>query len=264
MSKNLQLQTMAHTTKVLELILEKPQTIHTITKSLQIQKHEAEAILNELGEKKFIEIHEHKLDRETASDDHMQFLFLSEPSDPKTVTNHNQSQLDVAATSTKSSLTTPAVLKPKRMKTKSMSQRKRKKKFKPPRFVVPKSAQTIGKKRKRATIDNDEDKEEQPNKKRRKYNETKPSKYREEFLIAEIDKLKATIATNTTDKKDEQCLEYEELKALTEKWTVATQEIMQEIIRLKNDPEATVANLLQYFQIDPKQVRWNVEDQEFE
>ena len=155
-----------------------------------------------------------------------------------------------------------------------------------------------GKKRKLDEIskgnDNDEEKvNEEPNLKRIKYNKTNKNindnnkenidwdkskytkeenqemeklKYEERFLLKEINKLREKSESNTNkNKKDEMCLSYDKLVELTEKWTVATQAIIETIIKENNhNPDATIPKLLQSFGIPPKQVRWNVEDEEFE
>ena len=102
----------------------------------------------------------------------------------------------------------------------------------------------------------------EPNKKRAKIDKMTSLKYAESFLKDEIEKLRAVIETNTSDKKNKQCRPYEEMVQLTEKWTIATQEMIQAI----NDrnPDDTIPKLLKKFKINPKQVRWNEEEQEFE
>ena len=84
--------------------------------------------------------------------------------------------------------------------------------------------------------------------------EMKALKCEEHLLMREIAEIQ----------RPKEKVDYDHLEELIEKWTVAAQDMVHAIIKDKNDPDITVRKVLGHFKIDPKQVRWNEEDEEFE
>lgn len=96
-------------------------------------------------------------------------------------------------------------------------------------------------------------------------------KYEQSFLTAQISALNEKLHPKQSSSSNTVCvqtqntrgLDIEQLTALTEKWIIATQDLIQTVIKEKNDPTLNITKMIQHFHGDPDIVRWNEEDEDF-
>ncbi len=65
-------------------------------------------------------------------------------------------------------------------------------------------------------------------------------------------------------RKEENKVNPKDLESLVEKWTCAGQEVIQEIVSLRNDSNIKARDVLDGFKIPYERMRWNEEDEDFE